>query len=153
MSEEKKSYVNLKHARTQQQIDVMTQIEKDGVCPFCMENFLKYHPKPIIHENDNWIVTENMSPYEGSVYHFLFVCKRHFTMPTDMTDSEKKDLFDLINWTIANNSISGGSILIRFGDTRFTGASVDHLHAHLVVGDANDDEQESLKVKIGYKKP
>lgn len=148
----KKSYVNLKHARTKEQIDVMTQIQKDGVCPFCMENFLKYHPKPILAKNDFWIATENMSPYEGSVYHFLFVCKRHFTMPAEMTDDEKKSLFDLVGAMVKKNEIIGGSILIRFGDTRFTGASVDHFHAHLVVGDTKDEGRESLKTKIGYKK-
>jgi diadenosine tetraphosphate (Ap4A) HIT family hydrolase len=148
----KKSFVNLKHARTKEQIEVMTRIEKDGVCPFCMEHFLKYHPKPLIKENKNWVVTENMSPYEGSVYHFLFVCKRHLTLPTDLTDEEKKSLFDLINTMIKDNSIAGGSIVIRFGDTRFTGASVDHFHAHLVIGDTNDENREALKTKIGYKK-
>ena len=106
MTEEKKTFVNLKHARTQEQIDVMTQIEKDGVCPFCMENFLKYHPKPILDENENWVVTENMSPYEGTVHHFLFVCKRHFTMPNGMKDEEKKSLFDLINVMISKNEWS-----------------------------------------------
>lgn len=147
-----KSYVNLKHARTDEQVKVMTQIQKDGVCPFCMEHFLKYHPKPIIEENEYWVVTENMSPYEGSVHHFLFVCKRHFTMPEEMSDEEKKALFDLIGSMVKKNNILGGSILIRFGDTRFTGASVDHFHAHLVVGDANDEEREGLRTKIGYKK-
>ncbi|HAV11191.1 MAG TPA: hypothetical protein DCX32_01470 [Candidatus Moranbacteria bacterium] len=153
MNDTKKTYVNLKHARTQEQIDVMQQIEKDGVCPFCMEHFLKYHPKPILDENENWVATENMSPYEGSVHHFLFVCKRHFTMPTDMTDEEKASLFDLINRMIRKNNILGGSILIRFGDMRFTGGSVDHFHAHLIIGDTNDEKRESLKVKVGYKKP
>ncbi|EKE18733.1 MAG: hypothetical protein ACD_9C00254G0016 [uncultured bacterium] len=152
MSEEKKSFVNIKHARTQEQIDVMKQIEKDGVCPFCMEHFLKYHPKPIISENENWIVTENMSPYEGTTYHFLFVCKRHFTMPSEMTNEEKKSMFDLISEMINKNNILGGSILIRFGDMRFTGGSVDHFHAHLIIGDTNNKEREKLKVKVGYKK-
>jgi len=148
-----KSFVNLKHARTEEQVKVMTQIQKDGVCPFCLEHFLKYHPKPIIDQNDFWLVTENMSPYEGSVHHFLFVCKRHFTMPNEMTGQERIALFDLVGLMIEKNKILGGSILIRFGDTRFTGASVDHFHAHLVVGDTNDEDRESLKTKIGYKKP
>ncbi len=148
-----KSFVNLKHARTEEQVKVMTQIQKDGVCPFCLEHFLKYHPKPIIDQNGFWLVTENMSPYEGSVHHFLFVCKRHFTMPNEMTSAERIALFDLVGLMIEKNKILGGSILIRFGDTRFTGASVDHFHAHLVVGDTNDEDRESLKTKIGYKKP
>lgn len=152
MGEEKKSFVNLKHARTQEQIDVMQQIEKDGVCPFCMEHFLKYHSKPLLAENNSWVATENMSPYEGSVHHFLFVCKRHFTMPTEMTNEEKKSLFDLINHMITTNNILGGAILIRFGDMRYTGGSVDHFHAHLIIGDTNDEEREKLKVKVGYKK-
>ena len=152
MSEEKKSFVNLKHARTQEQVDVMTQIEKDGVCPFCMEHFLKYHPKPLLDENDYWVVTENMSPYEGTAHHFLFVCKRHFTMPAEMKDEEKKSLFDLINLMIEKNSIVGGSILIRFGDMDYNGASVDHFHVHLIVGEANDGKREKIKVKVGFKK-
>ena len=130
----------------------MTQIEKDGVCPFCMEHFLKYHPKPILDENACWVVTENMSPYEGSVHHFLFVSKRHYTKPEEMNDEEKKALFDLIGLMVKKNNILGGSVVIRFGDTRFTGASVDHFHAHLVVGDTNDEEREGLRTKIGYKK-
>jgi diadenosine tetraphosphate (Ap4A) HIT family hydrolase len=149
----KKSFVNLKHARTKEQVEVMTQIEKDGVCPFCMEHFLKYHPKPLISENDSWVVTENMSPYEGSVFHFLFVSKRHYTMPGEMNDKERIDLFSLISQMISENNILGGSILIRFGDTRFTGASVDHFHAHLIIGDTNDEGREKLRTKIGYKKP
>lgn len=152
MTEEKKSFVNLKHARTQEQIDVMTQIEKDGVCPFCMEHFLKYHPKPILDENENWVVTENMSPYEGTVHHFLFVCKRHFTMPIEMTDDEKKTLFDLINAIIIKNKIVGGSILIRFGNMDYNGASVDHFHAHLIVGETNDGQRDKIKVKVGFQK-
>lgn len=152
MSEEKKSFVNLKHARTQEQIDVMTQIEKDGVCPFCMENFLKYHPKPILNENEFWVVTENMSPYEGTVHHFLFVCKRHFTMPTEMKSEERVSFFDLVNSMIEKNNIVGGSMLIRFGDMDYTGASVDHFHAHLVVGVKNDGTQEKMKQKMGFKK-
>jgi len=153
MTEEKKIFVNLKHARTKEQVDVMTQIQKDGVCPFCMEHFLKYHSKPIIDENENWVVTENMSPYEGSVHHFLFVCKRHFTLPTEMNDSEKKDLFDLVSVMVLKHNIIGGTILLRFGDIRYTGATVDHFHAHLVVGDTCDEGREPLKKKIGYKKP
>ncbi|HLD17504.1 MAG TPA: hypothetical protein VJB99_00320 [Patescibacteria group bacterium] len=145
--------MNLKHARTEEQVKVMTKIQKDGVCPFCTEHFLKYHPKPILHENEFWLVTENMSPYEGSVHHFLFVCKRHFAMPTEMTSQERIALFDLVNLMTEEKGILGGSILIRFGDTRFTGASVDHFHAHLVVGDMNDEGRESLKTKIGYKRP
>jgi diadenosine tetraphosphate (Ap4A) HIT family hydrolase len=153
MSEEKKSYVNLKHARTQEQVDVMTQIQKDGVCPFCMENFLTYHSKPIIHENESWIVTENMNPYEGSVHHFLFVHKFHCTMPGELPAKSRVEFFDLVNWVTEEFKILGGSILIRFGDMRFTGGSVDHSHAHLIVGDTNNEEREGLRVKVGYKKP
>lgn len=147
-----KSYVHLGHARTQEQIDVMTQIQEDGVCPFCMEHFRTYHPKPILHENDHWIITENMSPYDGAVYHFLFVHKIHCTMPHELSIEARHSFFDLVDWAVSQYNIDGGSILIRFGDLDKTGGTVDHFHAHVVVGDSREHGGEKIKTKIGYKK-
>lgn len=149
-----KSFVNLQHARTQEQIDVMTQIEKDGVCPFCPEYLLKYHSKPIIKETMHWFLTENMSPYEGTAHHLMLMAKRHYTMPGEMTAEESKDLFELIGWATDKFNIDGGALLMRFGDNDMTGGSVDHFHVHIIVGNADrgDEGAEKIKVKVGYKK-
>ena len=145
----KKNFVNLNNARTEEQKILMEQIEKDGVCPFCSDYLIKYHPKPIIKETAYWFVTENMSPYEGTKFHFLFIAKRHFTMPEEMTKLELEDWHNLINWLIHKKEIKGGALLNRFGDTHFNGASVDHYHTHLIVGDVDAPNHQSVRTKVG----
>lgn len=140
----------MENARTEEQRALMQKIAEDGVCPFCAEHFKKYHPKPIIKETDSWFLTENMSPYKGTKHHFLYVYKKgHRTSPNEITTESRVDLFDLIDFTMQEYQIEGGTFFMRFGDTRFTGSSVEHLHAHLIVGDVDDPNHEPVRVKLG----
>ncbi len=146
---EDKDFVNIANGRTTDQITLMEKIKKDGVCPFCPEHLRKYHPKPILKESDFWFVTENMSPYPGTKFHFLFIAKRHFTLPAEMTEQELIDWHRLVNIIISEKEILGGALVIRFGDTHFTGGSVDHFHSHLIMGDVDAPGHQSVKVKVG----
>lgn len=148
-----KAGLNHDEARTEEQKKLMAQIEEDGVCPFCEAHFRKYHPKPILKETDYWFFTENMSPYEGTTKHFLFVYKKaHVTSPSEITKESRSELFELIDSAITEYDIVGGSFFMRFGEGGFNGSSVEHLHAQLIVGVKKGDDTESLKVKLGYKK-
>jgi hypothetical protein len=51
MKKNDKAFVNLDHARKEHQIAVMKRIVEDGTCPFCKENLMQYHTKPILFEN------------------------------------------------------------------------------------------------------
>jgi diadenosine tetraphosphate (Ap4A) HIT family hydrolase len=147
-----KTGLNHDEARTREQKELMAQIEADGVCPFCAEHFRKYHPKPILKETDYWFVTENMSPYEGTSHHFLFVYKPSHVNALSLVSSEAgQDLFMLLSWVTETYSILGGSFFMRFGDMNWNGSSVEHLHAQLIVGKAKDDTAEALRVKLGWK--
>lgn len=139
-------------ARTEKQKKLMAQIEADGVCPFCAEHFARYHPEPILKETENWFVTTNMSPYEGTTKHFLFVYKlEHTNSPADVTPEAGAELFSLMSEIIHTHDIPGGGFFMRFGEGGYNGSSVEHLHAQLVVGVQKSDETEGLKVKLGYK--
>ncbi len=141
------------NARTDEQKELMAKIEADGVCPFCVEHFTKYHPKPIIKETDSWFLTENMSPYEGTTRHLIFVYKpAHVISPQEITAESRSELFELINWAIDEYQIAGGSFFMRFGEGGYNGSSVEHLHAQLVVGEKKSEETEALRVKLGYTK-
>lgn len=147
---DEKQFLNLENARTKEQVELMQKIKEDGVCPFCREHFTKYHPKPILKETDSWFFTENMSPYEGTKYHFIFVYKKaHVRFPSEITPESRADLFDLMSWAIDEYEIKGGSFFMRFGDTHYNGSSVEHLHAHLIVGDVDAPGHQSVKVKLG----
>jgi len=152
MGKKENNFLNFDSARTKEQIDLMKQIEKDGVCPFCPDYFAKYHPKPIIKETPWWFLTENMSPYEGTRYHFLFVYKKHITSLEEIDPEAIKDLLGLTNDVVRENNIEGGSLFMRFGDTRYNGSSVAHMHAQLISGGIKDSpDEEPLRVKLGWK--
>lgn len=148
MPEKKPLHVNLAHSRTDAQKVVMQQIAEDGVCPFCQEHFLKYHPKPILKTGKYWLATENAFPYEGARVHLLFVYLEHITLPP--SDGEQLiELFDLLAWARNEYQILGGTLVMRFGENKYNGASVDHLHAHLIVGDADKPGHKGVRVKVG----
>lgn len=148
MQESKSLHVNLEHTRTSEQKKVMEQIVHDGVCPFCQEHFLKYHTKPILKKGVYWMVTENAFPYNGARVHLLFVHLDHLMHPPT-SGNHLVDLFDLLAWAREKYGVLGGTLLLRFGENKYNGASVDHLHAHLIVGDADNPEHKGVRVKVG----
>lgn len=42
--------------------------------------------------------------------------------------------------------------MIRSGDTKITGASVNHLHAHLIVGVQRTNKTRLVNALVGFKK-
>jgi len=111
---------------------VIKRIKDDGACPFCPAQLKKYHKNPIIEENESWIATDNMYPYEGAKFHIIFINKKHISFLSEITPKAWKELQEIIVSVTEGLEIKGGTTFIRFGDTEFTGASVTHLHAHLV---------------------
>jgi diadenosine tetraphosphate (Ap4A) HIT family hydrolase len=146
----KPKFLNVTAVRTPEQKELMEKIAADGVCPFCAEHFKKYHPKPILKETPYWFFTENMSPYVGTKYHFIFVYKpSHIITPEQLIPEAILDLYSLINEAVKTYEIPGGSFFMRFGDTRYNGSSVEHLHPQLLMGDVDAPGHEKVRVKLG----
>lgn len=147
----KKNFVNLKNVdksnkRNIKYSKVIDKIKKDSVCPFCPEYLLKYHKKPIIEENNTWLSTKNMYPYEGSKIQILFIHKKHISSIEEINTKVWLDLKDIIDSTTKKLNIKKGSFFMRFGETKYTGASVSHLHCHIIVAKKN---KSPLLVKLG----
>ena len=145
----KKNFVNLKNAKRPNDKEknyekVIDKIKKEGVCPFCLENLPKYHKNPIIKENSDWIATKNMYPYENTRLHFLFIHKKHISSIEELGAEEWMSLKKIILSIRKDFKVKGGSLFVRFGNSN-TGATVTHLHFHLVV---SNDESPVL-VRIG----
>lgn len=152
----KNKNLNHEHTRNDIQKALMKKIEADEVCPFCPENIKKYHPKPILKKGKYWFVTENMNPYNGTKLHLLFIYKDHIADISQLNSLHMAELMDLAKeFWISDDYIklSGGGLFMRFGDSDNTGATVSHLHAHMIAGEASLDDQniEPLKVRLGYK--
>ena len=142
--------VNLSHARTKFQRDVMRRIERDKVCPFCMKHFLKYHTKSIIKNGKYWLITENFQPYAGSKLHLLAVSKKHVQRLEELPSAAQNELFSLFFTELKKKKIKGGSFFMRFGDTNYTGGTVEHLHAQLVSGTKRAKNKKPIITYLGY---
>ncbi len=144
------THVNLAHARKEHQRETMERIVRDGVCPFCRKHFERYHTKPILHETKHWLVTENFAPYEGARIHLLLVAQQHCTLPEELGSEAWANLQDVLAWIRTEFELAGGTLLMRWGDTEYTGATVTHLHAQLIVGAARNEGGEPILTALGY---
>lgn len=130
---------------------VIAEIAEHGVCPFCKDNLQKYH-KPKLEERSYWWLTDNMYPYKPSRHHRLIIHKEHISHIGELSEEAWKELQAIIKEETTRLNITGGTTIMRFGETRFTGASVNHLHAHIVQSDPDDDsydKQKGLTMRIG----
>ncbi len=132
MTTDQKSGLSIANARKDEQIQVMQKIINDGVCPFCRENIEKYHSKPILFETKSWIVTENAWPYENTQKHILLISQRHIKTVDELTDEEWLDVKEIQKNIKQNFNLKSASILGRLGDPTLSGATVSHLHLHII---------------------
>ncbi len=139
--------VNLKNARKGEYRKVIKTISKTGKCPFCKENF-KYHKKPIFKTSQAWFLTDNSWPYKNSRRHLVIISETHKEKFSQLTKKDWAAVSRLTNWAIKKFKIKGGALALRFGEPRFTGASVNHLHFHLISPKINKKTARSRTVNF-----
>ncbi len=144
--------MELRNTRNDNQRRKMNECIQLGRCPFCMEWLSVYHDAPVIKEGKFWIITANDDPYEGVEHHYLAICKRHITSIEELTLEEAGEKDILFAWLIKHLGVNYGAMFMRFGEMINTGATLAHLHAHLIVGSKKTESGEKLRVKVGYKK-
>jgi hypothetical protein len=128
---------------------VISKIQQDGVCPFCPESLAKYHPNPILRDGKYWVLTNNAYPYEGAKYHALLIHKTHITSIAEIEPEAWAELKIFVEDFVVTNNIPGGAFLLRFGDTRYTGASVQHIHANFVSPDGENKDRKPILARVG----
>ncbi|GMU74437.1 MAG: hypothetical protein AMXMBFR44_6340 [Candidatus Campbellbacteria bacterium] len=148
MEEKPKTYVELSHAREDEQRTVMDRIVQAGVCPFCPEHLERYHKEPVLEENGSWVLTKNQWPYQNTDVHLLVILKRHAEHLYEITEEEWHDLWSLLVWTNVYFAENGGMFSMRFGDPALSGATVRHLHAQLIVPKVDDASGRPMQVAM-----
>jgi diadenosine tetraphosphate (Ap4A) HIT family hydrolase len=127
-----KKVVDMRNARDIGYRSVLEDITKKGKCPFCPKNFL-WHRRPILKRRGNWFITGASWPYENTRHHLLIIGREHKEKMGLLTSLDLKEIFGLVDWAVKKFNVRGGALALRFGDTRFTGATVYHLHFHLII--------------------
>lgn len=121
---------------------VINQIAAEGKCPFCPENF-RYHREPILLEEGGWLLTRSSWPYPGTEHHFLLIARAHHEHLAELTAEDWQAIGSLVGWAEGEFQLPGGAVMMRFGATERTGATVCHLHAHLIVPQINQETKRA----------
>ncbi len=130
---------------------VIDDIAAAKICPFCPEHINRIHPNPI-EEKRFWLVTNNAYPYKPVKQHILIVHKAHIEHLSELSKEAWDEMKEILDELSKTRNIEGGSFVMRFGATHYTGASVTHLHAQLVQGDPDDatyDKTKGVLCRVG----
>ena len=145
-------FVNTQNTRPAGGYDkVIADIAEKNVCPFCPEYLLEFHKNPI-ERRKYWIVTDNMYPYAPAKHHKLIIHTEHIDHISKIIPEAWTELYEIVQELVEKNVIAGGTFLMRFGETKFTGASVTHLHANLLQSNPDDssyDQKVGVVRRIG----
>lgn len=155
----KKPLFEFAHTRVKGQKDRMEECTRLGICPFCWENLNEWHDATVLKKGNFWAITANDHPYPGSKYHFLAIYRDHISSISELTSLDGGELFSMFSEFCEERDIVGATILMRFGEMEYTGASVSHLHAHIVSGASREEIPDPkypdsyITSVLGYKVP
>jgi ATP adenylyltransferase len=147
-----KKHFNIANARVPEQLKQMEDLQKRKICPFCREHFEVNHREPILKESKYWLLTKNDYPYDGAKIHLLLVYKNHIDSLHKVSKDGMTELLEHVKWAKKKFKIPGASLVMRFGNNKYTGATITHLHAHLVSGYKQNKKSEAIRSTIGFKK-
>ena len=126
-----KKLVDLKNAKNETYRKQLADAEEREICPLCEEVIRKR--SQVIHvQNEYWIVTENIYPH-NAVLHLLLVSVRHIEEIGELAPTEWQSFGGIVQELARKFNILGAALALRFGDTSRTGATIRHIHAHLIV--------------------
>ena len=148
----KTKHVDLDNARFADQSVIMQKIIKNDESPFLLKNLKRYHSHPILKEGKYWYITANKWPYQHTQFHFLIIAQNYWTDIAEITPPAAAEFFDFIQWLKNKYQVSGGGFAMRFGNTDYSAATIDHLHAHFIVPDLQAPDYEPVRFKIGKDK-
>ncbi len=147
--------MNLQNARHKEQLDRMRNLHQENICFFCSNNVAKLGAAPPIYKNNNWYIKKNDYPYQGSIHHYLIVSKKHVTSVSKISKASWVNLYSAVKWLDKKLGIKGYSLFVRSGDIFYTGATIDHVHFHLISGArkvGKSDLNDYILAPLGHKK-
>lgn len=149
-------FLNLDNSRYKDQRRVMERLVRQGGCPFCPDGIAEQErrgeARPVIRQGTYWHVRHNNWPYDNTRIHLLLIHNQHAEQLADISPEAAQELIELAQWIEGEFAIEGGGFGMRFGDIRHNGASVRHLHAHVLtarVTDMADPDYKLVLFRVG----
>jgi ATP adenylyltransferase len=142
------SYYCLENYRTAEQLADMRQLEAQGVCLFCPAGLRSHTRQQILFQTRHWTITPNEFPYPGTVLHLLLVPQQHATDLLDLDEAVRQDFWTALAAVRDRCGLGHYGLGVRNGDCRFTGATIRHVHAHVLVGDTDPDHAAVVRMRF-----
>nr|AIA14874.1 HIT domain protein [uncultured bacterium] len=139
---------NTEAARNERQLAKMRDLTERGVCMFCPEHIHKEAPGTVEAETSHWIVKHNDFPYDDTRLHVLIIPKKHVSYINDLSKSAKQEFLEVVQATALRHKLKSYAIAMRVGDMRYNGGSIEHMHAHLIVGDVDNPNHQPVRFKV-----
>lgn len=129
------SFYCFENVRTPEQAAEMRSLEARGVCLFCPDGLRQHERQQIMFETGHWAVTPNEFPYPGTALHLLLVPHEHAADLLDLTAEAQQDFWTALGLVRERYRLRYYGLGVRNGECLFTGATIRHVHAHVLVGD------------------
>jgi len=125
----------LENYRTEDQLAEMRRLEAAGICLFCPDGIRRHKRQQILWQTSHWTVTPNKFPYAGTRLHLLLIPHEHVGDLLDLPAAARQDFWVVLGWVRERFALDHYGLGVRNGDCRFTGGTIRHVHAHVLVGD------------------
>lgn len=134
--------------RTEEQLAEMRRLEADGVCLFCPAALREHARQRVILETRHWAVTPNAFPYAGTRLHLLVVPNQHVNDMLDLDEAALADFWAALRRVREEYGLGHYGLGVRNGNCSFTGATIAHVHAHVLVGDPDAEPEVPVRMKF-----
>ena len=140
-------------SRSASQTKKMQDIESVGICPFCTEWLEWYHDAPVDNklQFEYWVVTSNDNPYKGTVIDLLIISKEHTVHFSRLSEAAQSEYGIVIAAVADKYKLFNYAVGMRVGPVSMVGGSVNHLHAHIKVGDVYSPNHSPIKFSMSNK--
>ena len=134
--------------RTQEQLAEMRRLEAAGTCLFCPASLREHARHEVVIQTRHWAVTPNAFPYQGTKLHLLVVPHRHVNDMLDLDDDSLADFWTALRLVRERYDLGHYGLGVRNGNCSFTGATIAHVHAHVLVGDPDLDPEVPVRMRF-----
>ncbi len=134
--------------RTDEQLAEMRRLEAAGICLFCPATLREHGRQRVTFETSHWMVTPNAFPYQGTRLHLLVIPHQHVNDMADLDDAALADFWTALRQVRATFGLDHYGLGVRNGDCRFTGATIAHVHAHVLVGDPAPEPEVPVRMRF-----
>ena len=142
------SHYCFENVRTPEQLAEMRSLEARGICLFCPDGLRQHERQQVLLRTRHWAVTPNEFPYAGTALHLLLVPHQHVADLLDLPGDAQQDFWTALGAVRERYGLRYYGLGVRNGDCRFTGATVRHVHAHVLVGDPGDGGAPPVRMRF-----